>query len=94
MATNPPPISAAIPLTRRANYGVENNDGSQPDGTNACRFQLALRLRFSSHSIGSGKGDEPVNSKLLSTVNCPLSTVCQRGLQPKVFSDKQCTVNN
>lgn len=45
-ATNPPPFSMAIPLTRRANYGVENNDGSQPDGTNARRFQLALRFHF------------------------------------------------
>ena len=45
-ATNPPPLTMPIPLTRRANFGAPNNDGSQPDGTNARRFQLALRLRF------------------------------------------------
>ncbi|HEV2664034.1 MAG TPA: hypothetical protein VG324_03945, partial [Blastocatellia bacterium] len=45
-ATNPPPLTTPIPLTRRANFGAPNNDGSQPDGTNARRFQLALRLRF------------------------------------------------
>jgi hypothetical protein len=44
--TAPPPIGTPIPLTRRANFGSPNNDGSQPDGTNARRFQLALRLRF------------------------------------------------
>ena len=45
-ATNPPPISTPIPLTARINFGFPNNDGSAPDGTNARRFQLALRLRF------------------------------------------------
>jgi outer membrane receptor protein involved in Fe transport len=45
-ATNPPPLAAPIPLTRSANFGAPNNDGSQPDGTNARRFQLALRFRF------------------------------------------------
>jgi len=45
-ATNPPPLTTPIPLTRRANFGAPNNDGSQPDGTNARRFQLALRFRF------------------------------------------------
>jgi hypothetical protein len=45
-ASNPPPLSMPIPLTKRANFGVENNDGSQPDGANARRFQLALRFRF------------------------------------------------
>jgi hypothetical protein len=45
-ATNPPPLAAPIPLARRANFGAPNNDGSQPDGTNARRFQLALRFRF------------------------------------------------
>jgi outer membrane receptor protein involved in Fe transport len=45
-ATNPPPLGTPIPLTRRANFGAPNNDGSQPDGTNARRFQLALRFRF------------------------------------------------
>jgi Carboxypeptidase regulatory-like domain/TonB dependent receptor len=45
-ATNPPPLTTPIPLTRSANFGAPNNDGSQPDGTNARRFQLALRFRF------------------------------------------------
>lgn len=45
-ATNPPPLGTAIPLARRANFGAPNNDGSQPDGTNARRFQLAMRFRF------------------------------------------------
>lgn len=44
--SNPPPPITPIPLTRSANFGAPNNDGSQPDGTNARRFQLALRLRF------------------------------------------------
>src|SRR5215510_3307219 len=43
---NPPPLATPIPLTKRANFGAPNNDGSQPDGTNARRFQLALRFRF------------------------------------------------
>src|SRR5262249_12158806 len=34
-AANPPPANTPIPLTKRANFGVENNDSSQPDGTNA-----------------------------------------------------------
>jgi outer membrane receptor protein involved in Fe transport len=45
-ATNPPPLATPIPFTRTANFGAPNNDGSQPDGTNARRFQLALRFRF------------------------------------------------
>ncbi|HZF38918.1 MAG TPA: hypothetical protein VE715_08850, partial [Blastocatellia bacterium] len=45
-ATNPPPLGTPIPLTGRANFGAPTNDGSQPDGTNARRFQLALRFRF------------------------------------------------
>jgi hypothetical protein len=45
-ATNPPPLATPIPLTRSANFGAPNNDGSQSDGTNARRFQLALRFRF------------------------------------------------
>jgi len=45
-AANPPPLTTPIPLTRRANFGAPSNDGSQPDGTNARRFQLALRFRF------------------------------------------------
>ncbi len=39
-------LATPIVLTQRTDFGVENNDGSQPDGTNARRFQLALRFRF------------------------------------------------
>jgi hypothetical protein len=44
--SSPPPASTPISLTPRSNFGQVNNDGSQPDGTNARRFQLALRFRF------------------------------------------------
>ena len=40
------PLSSAIILTPRTDFGLANNDGSAPDGTNARRFQLAMRLRF------------------------------------------------
>jgi len=40
------PLATPITLVERANFGVGNNNGSQPDGTNARRFQLALRFRF------------------------------------------------
>jgi hypothetical protein len=40
------PLSAPVLLTRQNNFGIPNNDGSQPDGTNARRLQVALRLRF------------------------------------------------
>jgi len=40
------PLATPILLVERTNFGVENNNGSQPDGTNARRFQLALRFRF------------------------------------------------
>jgi hypothetical protein len=40
------PLATPIALVERADFGVENNNGSQPDGTNARRFQLALRFRF------------------------------------------------
>ncbi|MBA2305677.1 MAG: TonB-dependent receptor [Acidobacteria bacterium] len=40
------PLAAPIVLTERTDYGLENNNSSQPDGTNARRFQLALRFRF------------------------------------------------
>jgi hypothetical protein len=40
------PLATPIALVERANFGVENNNGSQPDGTNARRFQLAARFRF------------------------------------------------
>jgi hypothetical protein len=40
------PLATPIALVERANFGVENNNSSQPDGTNARRFQLAARFRF------------------------------------------------
>jgi len=45
-SANPPPLTTPIPLTLNTNFGSPNNDGSQPDGTNARRFQLALRFKF------------------------------------------------
>jgi hypothetical protein len=42
----PPTASTPIQFTQNANFGIPNNDGSQPDGTNARRFQLAARFRF------------------------------------------------
>ncbi|MCY7376617.1 MAG: TonB-dependent receptor [Pyrinomonadaceae bacterium] len=44
--TGTPTASTPIQFTQNANFGVPNNDGSQPDGTNARRFQLAARFRF------------------------------------------------
>jgi Carboxypeptidase regulatory-like domain len=40
------PLSQPIALTERTDFGTPNNDGSQPDGTNARRFQIAARVRF------------------------------------------------
>lgn len=40
------PLATPVRLNTDANYFRENNNSSQPDGTNARRFQLALRLRF------------------------------------------------
>jgi hypothetical protein len=40
------PLSTPIILIERQDFGLENNNGSQPDGTNARRFQLAARFRF------------------------------------------------
>jgi len=40
------PLSTPVVLTERRDFGRPNNDGSQPDGTNARRFQLAARFRF------------------------------------------------
>ena len=40
------PLSAPVLLTYQNSFGIANNDGSQPDGTNARRLQVALRLRF------------------------------------------------
>jgi hypothetical protein len=40
------PLASPIRLTPDTRFFTENNNSSQPDGTNARRFQLALRLRF------------------------------------------------
>ncbi len=45
----PPASSSAdtpIQFVQNANFGVPTANGSQPDGTNARRFQLAARFRF------------------------------------------------
>lgn len=44
--TTTTPLSTPVALTRRSDFGLPNNDGSQPDGTNARRLQLAIRFRF------------------------------------------------
>lgn len=38
--------SVPIQFTTNPTFGLPNNDGSQPDGTNARRFQVAARFRF------------------------------------------------
>jgi hypothetical protein len=40
------PLGAPIALIANSNFRVANNDGSQPDGTNARRVQISLRFRF------------------------------------------------
>jgi len=40
------PLNAPIALIPNSNFRTANNDGSQPDGTNARRMQVSLRLRF------------------------------------------------
>jgi hypothetical protein len=40
------PLSTPVVLTERADFGVPNNNGSQPDGTNARRFQIAVRFKY------------------------------------------------
>jgi hypothetical protein len=40
------PLATPVVLRANTSYLVPNNDGSQPDGTNARRFQVALRFRF------------------------------------------------
>lgn len=40
------PLSQPIALTADPSFFRENNNGSQPDGTNARRFQLAIRFRY------------------------------------------------
>jgi hypothetical protein len=39
------PLSQPVPLVRQANFGIANNDGSQPDGTNARRLQFSLKTQ-------------------------------------------------
>lgn len=39
-------LGTPVVLTARTDFGVPNNNSSQPDGTNARRFQLAARFRF------------------------------------------------
>ncbi len=43
---NPPLADTPIQFLLNNSFGVANNDGSQPDGTNARRFQIAARFRF------------------------------------------------
>ncbi len=43
---NPPTSETPIQFIQSASFGVPNANGSQPDGTNARRFQLAARFRF------------------------------------------------
>lgn len=43
---NPPTADTPIVFLLNNSFGERNNNGSQPDGTNARRFQLAARLRF------------------------------------------------
>jgi hypothetical protein len=40
------PLSAPIALIPNSNFRTANNDGSQPDGTNARRMQVSLRFKF------------------------------------------------
>jgi hypothetical protein len=44
--TTTTPLSAPITMIPNSNFRVANNDGSQPDGTNARRIQVSMRLRF------------------------------------------------
>ena len=39
-------VNTPVLLSRNPLFGTPTGDGSQPDGTNARRFQLALRFRF------------------------------------------------
>jgi hypothetical protein len=39
-------VSVPIQFKTISTFGTPNNDGSQPDGTNARRFQIAARMRF------------------------------------------------
>ena len=42
----PDSLSTTVRLVERTNFGTPFGDGGPPDGTNARRFQLALRFRF------------------------------------------------
>jgi hypothetical protein len=44
--TTTTPLNAPITMIPNMNFRVANNDGSQPDGTNARRMQVSLRFRF------------------------------------------------
>ncbi len=44
--TNTTPVAAPILLAPTVGYLAPNNDATPPDGTNARRLQLAMRLRF------------------------------------------------
>lgn len=39
-------LATPIVLTERTDFGVEDKNGSQPDGTNARRFQLVVHFWF------------------------------------------------
>lgn len=43
---NPPGVDTPIRFIRNDSFGERNNNSSQPDGTNARRFQIAARVRF------------------------------------------------
>lgn len=45
-STNTTPLATPILLSAANNFLTPNNDATPPDGTNARRLQLALRLRF------------------------------------------------
>ena len=45
-ATGSTPLSTPIVLIPNSNFRSANNDGSQPDGTDARRLQVSLRLKF------------------------------------------------
>jgi hypothetical protein len=40
------PLNQPVQLVRQNNFGIANNDGSPPDGTNALRLQFSMRLKF------------------------------------------------
>jgi hypothetical protein len=39
-------LATPVILNKVTNFGTANNDGSQPDGTNARRLQVSMRLKF------------------------------------------------